>query len=152
MFPLSSSTFFEVSIIDILLPNLSDLVLMIEFFIFFFILVCNYFSRQIICFPIFSLLSFKIKFSLFLQNRCFVDFSISISCSLVTYDNYSGDNLETTLGKWSFSVETWIDSNPIEERDEVFSFDYNYGKELNFSSCWFLPLRMLKMNMLDLFL
>ena len=94
-----SSTLFEVSIIDILLPNLSNLVLMVEFFIFFFILVCNYFSRQIICFPIFSLLSFKIKFSLFFQNRRFFALPISINSSLVSFENYYGVNLETTLDK-----------------------------------------------------
>ena len=48
-------------------------------FIFFFFLVCNSFFRQIICFSIISLLSFKINFSLFFQNRRFLAFPISIN-------------------------------------------------------------------------
>ena len=95
---LSSSTLLEVSSIETLLPKLSNLVSMLEFFIFFFILVCNSFFRRIF-FSIFSLLSFKINFYLFLQNRRFFALPISIDSSLVSFDNYSGVNLETTLDK-----------------------------------------------------
>ena len=101
----------------------------------FFFMICNSFFGWLICFSIFSLLLFKIDFSLFFQNRRLFELPISIHPSLVIFDNYSGVNLETTLEKGSFSVETWLDSTPIEEGDEGFYFDCNSGKDLNFSSC-----------------
>ena len=98
------------------------------------------------------MLRFKIAFSLFLQNRLLFALPISIHSSLVIFDNYSGVNLEKTLEKWSFSVETWLDSTPIEEGDEGIYFYFNYGKELDFSSRWFLSLIKLRWIFLSFFL
>ena len=78
----------------------------------------------------YSLLSLKIDFSLFLLNHCFFDLPISINFYLVSFDNSSGVNLETILYKWSFSVENWLDSTPIEEGYEDFYYYYNSGNVL----------------------
>ena len=87
-------------------------------------------------FFIFSLLGFKISFYLFFHNRRFLALPISIHSSLVSLENYFGVKLETTFYKWSFSVETLLDSTPIEEVNEAFSFDCKSCNELYF----FIPL------------
>ena len=51
---------------------------------------------------------------------------------MVSLYNSSGAGLETALYKWSFSVETRLDSTPVEEGDEAFYFDCNFGNELIF--------------------
>ena len=136
MFPLinfSLSYPFGVSSIKTLWPNLSNFVSMVGFSTFLFLMVCNYFLRWIFLYP-FSLSSFKIAFPLILQNCRLFGLPKSIHFSWVSFDNSYGVNLETTLDKWSFSVETWLDSSPIEEGDEAFSFDFNSVNEPHFHS------------------
>ena len=49
---------------------------------------------------------------------------------MVDLDNSSRVGLETTLDKWSFSVENRLDLTPIEEGYEAFSFGFNSINEL----------------------
>ena len=111
---------------------LSNLVSMVEVFPPLFHGM-QFLLRMTNLFSFFLLLSFKIDFSLFFHNICFFVLLISIHSSLVISENSSRVNLETALNKLSFSVETCLDSTPIEEGDEGFSFYCNSVNELKFS-------------------